>query len=380
MDFSLSDDQRELRDLARRIIERHATPEGLRAAEAREDFFHEALWHDLAGAGLLGTAIAEDAGGSGLGLIELGLILTEIGRAAAPVPIFPSLVMGALAVDRYGSPAQRARILPEVATGQRMLTAALEERAAVDLLTPVTRAFPRPDGGFGLRGEKICVPAAHLASHVLVPAATGAVDHPLILLVDPRAEGVSLERQIATNGEPRYTMRLADVLVGSDDVLIGPGPEARAALSWIVQRTQAALAAMQTGVAERALRLTADYVRERKQFGKPIATFQAVTQRIADAYIDVEAMKLSAAQAIWRLSADLPAEKEVAVAKLWAAEGGYRVTAAAQHLHGGMGVDRDYPLHRCTLWAKAIELTLGSSLDQLAQLGRALAAPSGSNP
>ena len=142
---------------------------------------------------------------------------------------------------------------------------------------------------------------------------------------------------------------------------------------WIVQRGTAGLCALAVGICEEALRMTAEYTKTREQFDRPIATFQAVGQRAADAYIDTEAVRLTAWQAIWRLSEELPAAAEVAVAKFWTAEGGQRVVHAAQHLHGGMGVDRDYPLHRYFLWAKVIELTLGGTTSQLLKLGKILA-------
>ena len=130
------------------------------------------------------------------------------------------------------------------------------------------------------------------------------------------------------------------------------------------------LAATAVGVCEAALRITAEYTKTREQFERPIATFQAVGQRAADAYIDTEAVRLTALQAAWRITADLPADAEVAIAKFWAADGGQRVVHAAQHLHGGMGVDRDYPVHRYFLWAKHLELTLGGATQQLLALGR----------
>jgi alkylation response protein AidB-like acyl-CoA dehydrogenase len=119
--------------------------------------------------------------------------------------------------------------------------------------------------------------------------------------------------------------------------------------------------------------MTAKYTSERKQFGKPIATFQAVAQRAADAYIDVEAIRLSTWQALWRLATGRPARRELLIAKFWASEGGHRACYAAQHLHGGIGVDTDYPLHRYYLMSRQIELTLGGAHAQLARLGRLLA-------
>ena len=143
-------------------------------------------------------------------------------------------------------------------------------------------------------------------------------------------------------------------------------------LGWILARATTGLSALQLGVADRALRITADYTTERKQFDRPIGSFQAVHQRAADAYIDVEAMRLTLWQAAFRLAREEPADAEVAVAKFWASEGGHRVAYAAEHLHGGIGADIDYPIHRYYLWARQIQLTLGSGAHQLEALGREL--------
>src|SRR5205807_7487608 len=170
----------------------------------------------------------------------------------------------------------------------------------------------------------------------------------------------------------QYRMSLEGVTASDDDVLGSTGT-GRDRLDWIVDRATAALCSMQVGVTEEALRMTAQYTSAREQFDRPLAAFQAVAQRAADAYIDTEGVRLTAWQAVWRLAEGLPAANELAVAKFWAAEGGQRVVHAAQHLHGGIGVDVDYPLHRYFLWAKECELTLGSATPQLVKLGAALA-------
>jgi alkylation response protein AidB-like acyl-CoA dehydrogenase len=207
---------------------------------------------------------------------------------------------------------------------------------------------------------------------VLVPARIEEGQIGLFLL-DPRADGVSLEPQRTTRGELEFRMTLSGVQV-EDEQLLGSPEEGTEILRWVTERGIAGLCATQVGVSERALRMTADYTSSRLQFDRPIGSFQAVHQRAADAYIDVEAMRLTTWQAAWRLAAGEPAEAEVAVAKFWAAEGGHSVGYAAQHLHGGIGVDVDYPLHRCTLWSKQIELSLGSATRQLARLGAILAS------
>ena len=370
MDFSFSEEQRALRDLARKILEDHVTHERLKQIEAQPDWFDRPTWGELAKANLLGVALPEDVGGGGLGLVELCVVLTEVGRVVAAIPILPTLVLGALPIAQFGSPAQQQRYLPGVAEGNTVLTAALIEVDNEEPTRPLTLA--RRDGsGWRLDGIKTCVPAAHLAERILIPARTG--DNAVgVFLLDPRAPGVELTRQQATNHEPQCRVTLSGAVVAEGEVLGDPAGGA-AIVDWTVQQALLGLCALQAGVAEQVLRMTAGYTKTREQFGRPIGSFQAVAQRAADMYIDAEAIRLTMLQAAWRLSEGLPATEEIAAAKFWTAEAGQRVVYAAQHLHGGIGVDVDYPLHRYFLWAKAIELTLGGASQHLVRLGAAMA-------
>jgi len=370
MDFSFTQEQEDLKGLAAKIFDDLAPAESLPDFETGQDWMNEKLWESLASSQLLGVALPEDVGGLGLGLVELTLLLEESGRHAAPVPLLPTLVMGAAAIDAFGTDAQRKHLLPKVVTGKLLLTAALFDEGSSDPLEPTTTA--RRDGGeWRLDGVKLYVPSARTAARVLVPARTG--DGTLgVFLIEPGADGVSLTPVITTTGEYQYRMELSGVRVGDDQVL-GDAAGDEAITKWIAERTLAGLCAMEIGVADRALRMVAKYSGERKQFDKPIATFQAVAQRAADAYIDVEAIKLSTWQAVWRLSSGLPATRELAIAKFWASEGGHRACYAAQHMHGGIGVDTDYPLHHFYLLSRQIELTFGAAHEQLAKIGGMLA-------
>jgi len=365
MDFALTPEQEALRELAGKLLGDHVTHDRLKVVEADPDGFDRPTWDALAETKLLGIAIPEEFGGSGLGLVELCLLLEQVGRTVAPLPAWPTLVLGALPIGEFGTPEQRRRWLPGVASGEVILGAALVEAGSEDPVLPTTTAR-RDGGGWRLDGVKTCVPAAHLAARLLVPARDGT--DVALFLVDPRGPGVTLERQTATNREPQARMTLAGAPAE-------PLDRGTAAVTWLVERALVGLCAMQLGVTDRALRMTAEYTTKREQFGKPIASFQAVHQRAADAYIDVEAIRLTTWQAAWRLAAGKPAGSEVAIAKFWASEAAHRVTYAAQHLHGGIGVDVDYPLHRYYFWSKQIELTLGSQTRQLARLGAELAQP-----
>ena len=359
MDFALTEEQTEIRDLARRIFADRVTQERLKEVEAGREGFDRALWKELGAANLLGVGLPEAAGGGGYGFVELCLLVEEAAAAPAPVPLFPSMVLAALPVAEFGSEEQCGRLLA-VVEGEACLTAALSE--GTDL-----RARRESDG-WNVQGTAETVPYADSAIAVLAPARTedGAVG---VFLLDPAA--ARLERQDVTTGEPTFRMTV-DALVSPHDVVAEP-PRGAEVLAWTVGHAIAALSVMQVGTAERALRLTAEYTSGRDQFGRPLATFQAVQQRVADAYIDTLAMRWTAWRAACRLAEGLPAEEELTVAKFWASEAGARVVTAAQHLHGGMGVDVDYPLHRYTKQAKRIELLFGGATTQLSRLGELIA-------
>jgi alkylation response protein AidB-like acyl-CoA dehydrogenase len=371
MNFAPTTEQEALRDLARTILADEVTHEHLKQLEERGEWFDEQAWTELGKARLLGIAVPEEFGGSGLGFVEVCLLLEEIGRAVAPVPVLPSLVLGALPVAELGNHGQKRALLSGVVSGDVILSAALIELGTATPELPLTTA--RRDGtSWRLDGVKTCVPAAELAHRILVPARTGQATVGLFL-VDPRGRGVTLERQILTNGEPHARMTLGGAVVAAADVLGDPMGDGTM-LRWLLNRATVAYCVLQVGVCDRALRMAAEYTTGREQFGRPIASFQAVHQRAADAYIDVEAIRLSTWEAAWRLAEGLPADDHVRVAKFWAADGGQRAAVAAQHLHGGIGVDMDYPLHRYFVWAKHIELVLGGAMEQLAQLGIRIAA------
>lgn len=380
MDFDYSEEQEAARQLADRIFTERSTHERLREVEAAAGEagpFDDRLWSALAEAGLLGIGLPEDVGGAGLDFVATCLVVEAAGRAAAHVPVLETCVYGAGPIDRFGTAEQRRAWLPKVVAGEAVLTAALAEQVGeviqTALVQPATTATPDGDG-WRLDGTKACVPAGLRADLLLVPASlTGeAASEVGVFLVDPAVDGV---RRVRQDGPalPEALVELQGVTVGPGDRLGGTGADGRAILEWTAERATAALCVCQSGVAASALALTAEYAKTRQQFGKVIATFQAVGQRAADAYVDAEAIRLTAWQAAWRLSEGLPAAAETAVAKYWAAEGGQRVVHAASHLHGGVGVDRDYPLHRFFLLTEQIEFTLGGARDNLARLGGILA-------
>ncbi len=359
MDFSFSEDQIALQALAHQILTEQATHERLKSLEAAGgSVYDEALWKQLAGAGLTGIAVPEEYGGAGLGFLDLAVIFDEVGRTVAPVPAVATLATAYVLAT--SAPDSVAALLAGVAAGDVVLTTAFGEVADVTA---------RKEGeDWILDGEKDFVPYGGVADVVVVPAST---ETGVVLALLPKdTDGVSVTEQHTTNHAPQAGLAFTGVRLPSNAVVTDAGE----IVADLERHHTAALSVVAAGVCTAALAMTAKHTSEREQFDKKIASFQAVGQRAADAYIDTEMIRLTAVQAAWRLSEGWPAEEEIAIAKFWAGDGGTRVLHACQHLHGGLGVDLDYPLHRYFIWGKQIEHELGTPHRQLLKLGAMLAS------
>ena len=362
MDFHLNETERAVADLADQILADRVTHERLKEIEAGDEWFAEAEWALLADAGLVGIALPETYGGGGTGMIETGLVCQAVGRHVAPVPLLPTVV-AALAVAEFGDDDTRQGILPAVARGELVLTVATAEHLREDLARPGTTAAADGDG-WRLVGTKDVVEFCDRAGHAVVTA-TGP-DGPGLWLVDPSGPGTS--RTAGTTSRLETVHQLT--LDGAPAALLAAGEDA---VRWLEARHLALVCATQLGVVERQLAMTAEYVSTREQFGRPIATFQAVTQRMADCFIQVEGLRLQTQSALWRLDNGVDAWEDLRIAKWFGSEGAHIVAHGAQHMHGGIGVDVDYPLHRYTLWNRHLEVTLGAGTRQLRALGALLA-------
>ncbi len=380
MEFSFSEEQEAVAEAASSVFNGSAGSERVAEIERTDDRFDADLWSALARSNLLGLAVPVEHGGSGLGLVEVCEVLEAQGRAVAPVPVWATLVLGAMPIASFGTPEQKARWLPGVATGEVCLSAALTEVGSSSRGNMVPSVQARLDAGvWRLDGVAHGVPQAHLASQIVVPVvaqgapgAQGAQSSLAVMLVDPLAPGVTLERAVTTDRQVHPHLHLEGVQVPDGQVLVGPG-EGENAVSWMLERARVGLCAMALGVCEEAVGRAASYLNERQQFGRPLSTFQGTMLRAADAYIDTEAIRVTLWDAAWRIDTARPAAEAVAAAKWWAAEAGQRVVHATQHLHGGMGADIEYPIHRYFLWGKQIELMLGAPSAELARLGAMLA-------
>lgn len=365
MDFDLSEEQEAVRDLAEQIFQGSVTVERVKEVEASDDRIDRDLWQALADANLLGISLPESAGGSGLGFTEVTLVLEQQGRVVAPVPYWATVVCGALPIAEHGSPAQQERWLPGVVAGEVILSSALAEIGVNDPLHPQVQAT-RDGDAWTINGRKVSVPAGHLADALLVPASTP--DGVAVFLVETSAAGVTREVAVTTDRSKVAHVDFANTPAEP----LGDVANGGRVVRWMLDRALLGLCATQVGVCEEAVRMAAEYTSQREQFGKPLSTFQGAQIKAADAYIDTEAIRVTTQAAAWKLDVGRDASADVLVAKWWASEAGQHAVHMVQHLHGGMGADIDYPVHRYFLWGKQIEDTLGGATATLARLGAEL--------
>ena len=325
-------------------------------------------WKALADAGLLALALPESLGGEGLGLAEVGTLLREVGRHAAYLPVWETVACGVLPVARAGTPEQH-ELLRGVETGEVLLTAALHEPGTSAPRAPAT--VLRPDGdGWRLTGRKVGVWGAAGATRILVPASVAGSTQRVVVLLDPGATGVTLTETRSSRGEPEHTLVLDQVQVPTGDVLGGhPGTaEADHAADVLREHALAGLCMLGDGIVQGARDLTAGYAKERKQFGRMLAEFQAVAMQLADVYIASRTIGLAAVSSAWRVDKGLPSGDDLAVAAYWFCAEGPSALQTCHHVHGGMGVDITYPMHRYYSWGKDVARALGGVEQTLAEV------------
>jgi alkylation response protein AidB-like acyl-CoA dehydrogenase len=361
VDFKLSEDQRSIADLARSILSDRATTERVREIETTDSRVDEDLWRDLGRAGLLGLALSEENGGAGLGMSGLAVVLEEQGRHVAPVPLW-SHAVATWVLGQHADADLCAELLPGAADGETRLTLALEEYGTVSPRDPGCAATY--DGtAWTLTGTKAAVASYEGADHVLV-SATGP-DGPALFVLPREGAGTTWNPTVTTSHDVAGELVLTDAPAR----LVGGG----VALTTLLRGAAVALAALQLGVAQGALKLAGEYTSGREQFGRPLATFQSLQHQLADCLIDIDAMRVTLWQAVQELDEDGDSvDRAVEVASWWRAQAGLDVVHRVQHVHGGIGVDVDYPVHRFFLWGRQIAGTLAGSSAVLADLGARL--------
>jgi alkylation response protein AidB-like acyl-CoA dehydrogenase len=365
MDFSLSAEQELMKGEMRHFLETECPKATVKKLEASEIGYSPEMWKKMAELGWLGLILPEAYGGVGGSLLDLAVLLEEVGRATAPSPIFNTIVMGVLPILEAGTDDQKKRLLTGVANGEILLTMAVAEpETDYQPQHMSTHATHHKNGSFAINGTKLFVHNAHTADYLLVVAQTRTLsaggDGISILIVDRKSPGIALTPLITIAADRQYEVAMDKVPCAAADILGGLNK------GWpVVESTLRKATALQcvemVGVAHKALELTASYAATRIQFARPIGSFQAVQHRLADMLTDVESARWLSYQAVWRLDRGLPSTREISIAKAWTSDACQRVVSGAHHIHGGVGFDVDYDLHHHFRWSKALELNLGSA-------------------
>ena len=362
MDFKTPEAFDDLGGLTRTITESVCTPEHQRKLDGLKQRIDHDLWGKLIEADILSTAAPESLGGGGFGVLEQVAVLVALGRQLAAVPYLESVVLGAGALAKFGSESLQQEWATPAINGEKILAVALDgEMGEGPVQATATGA------AFKLTGSRTQVSYGPVADAFLVPAETDSGTKVFLIAKDD--PGVTVSALDTTGHGSVGHLELQ----GVEAARVVGGDQGAAVLGWLTTHGALGRSAYQLGVLERALELTSEYAREREQFDRPIGSFQAVSSRLADGYIDVKALRLTLTQAAWRLSEDLPADVDVNTAAFWAADAGHRVAHTTVHVHGGVGIDLDHPVHRYFLAAKQTEFAVGSATGQLLRIGRELA-------
>jgi 3-oxo-4-pregnene-20-carboxyl-CoA dehydrogenase alpha subunit len=358
MDFTVSEAATEASRLAAQVLGAAGHSDMSSGAGDAAADLDCSLWKELGQSGLLSLALPPELGGEDLGVEATAAVLTEAGRYAARIPALATLALGVLPVVRSADADLIRKLLSGVAAGETILTAAIREPSQPMPAVPSTTARLTGETGT-VSGVKVGVPYAAAARWILVPASTEA-GGTLVTVIEPDADGLSCQRTRSSSGLPEYTLRLDDSPILH--VLDGCGVE------YLYELAMAGACAVGDGVLAGALDLTTEHVRRREQFGRPLATFQAVAQQIADVYATARTLHLATVSACWQLEAGRDAGRDADVAAYWLAEYGPGALRTCHHLHGGLGMDVTYPLPRYSAMMTDLVAFVGGATSRLDRL------------
>lgn len=357
MDLDFTEEQEMLRETVRNVCEKLAPVEVVRKLEDDPVGYPSDLWSQLGQLGLLGLTLPEQYGGSGMNMIDAAVVYEELGRSLAPTPHFVSCILAAGAVLRAGSDAQKAAILPRIASGELILTPAwLEPQNGYGARGVQMQAVKEGDA-YVLDGVKRHVLFASSAGQLLTLVRTGSGEQDVsLLLVDRESAGLTLTQQMTLASDTQYRVDFKNVRVPAANRI---GAENSGWATWdAVMHGAIILAAAQAmGGAERALEMTVQYSLDREQFGKPLGAFQALSHYMADASTTVDGGKTLVYEAAWAAANGKPISRLAPMAKLFACQTYRDVTAMAEQIHGGMGFTIEYDIQLYFRRAKQLQLS-----------------------
>jgi alkylation response protein AidB-like acyl-CoA dehydrogenase len=337
MNFDLTDEQGMLRAAAKDMLSARLTSERIRKLGESETGFSEEFWREISDLNWPGLIVSEEHGGQGLGTVELVVLMEQLGYALAPGP-FLSNTFAALALEAAGTDEQRERYLAPLALGDKRGTLALWDRGAGRTPDEITLEPERADGGYRLDGEKLFVLDAQTADFLIVGASGGRR-----FIVERDADGVTIiQTPTLDSTRKQYAVKLEGVQVGEEAAL-----EANAdALGLARERAYTALSAELVGVAQRAMEMAVEYAKDRKQFGRAIGAYQAVSHPCAQMLLETEGARSAAFYAGWAADNEPEtASLAASVAKAYASDAAWRVTASSLQVHGGIGFTWEHDLH-----------------------------------
>jgi len=364
MDLGLTETQEMLRTAARDFLERECPTALVRQMEDDDLGYPPELWQRMGELGWMELAFPDAFGGANGSLTDLAVLLEEMGRALAPSPFFPCVVLVGLTMLDAGTGAQQKELLPRLAAGTLIATMALTEESARYSAQGIQMPAFTENDTYTLRGTKMFVGDAHVADYLLVPVRTdssGAAEDGITLLLVPRnSPGISLTPLVSIARDKQFAVVFDGVEVPKSAVVGPPG------LGWNIMkraldRATVLHCAESVGGAQRVMEMTVDYAKRRAQFGRPIGSFQAVQHTCADMVNAIDAARLATYQAITSLEDGIPAAREIALAKVLTNHAYKWTTLQAQQIHGGIGFMEEYDLQLWTRRAKVAELKYGTS-------------------
>jgi len=379
MDIGFTEEQELLRDTARKFLDGECPTTFVRQMMATEAAVTGEFWQKLAEQGWLGITYAEEDGGSGLGLVDLVVLMEEVGRAVMPGPYPATVLLGGAAIAQAGSPAIRREFLPGIAAGEAKATLALTEPNARWDAAGITLTARETRGGFALSGTKLFVPDAHLADVLVVAARSrdgSTMEEGISLFLVPKGTPGVAVRLLPSVDETRKLCEVRfDNVALPATALLGELHDGWPVLSGVIDRAAVALSAEICGAAQRVLDMTVDYAKLRTAFGKPIGSYQGVKHKCADMLIEIENAKSLTYYAAWAVDeAEPDAAMAVSMAKAAASDAGRKVCAAGIQLHGGIGMTWEHDLQLYLKRAKASEIALGDATWHRERVARLMGA------
>jgi alkylation response protein AidB-like acyl-CoA dehydrogenase len=365
MNLTLSEEQEMLKTMARDFLTDKLPKTAVTEIEESAEGYLPEMWREMADLGWMGLALPEKYGGADMTFLDLAVLLEEMGRACLPGPFFSSVVLGGLPILDIGTEEQKQAYLPKIASGESIFTLALIEADGTCTADSIATKAAASGNDYIINGTKVFVPDANVADYMLYVARTREKGKPedgiTVFVVDAKSPGIS-NTVLKTMANDKLCEVVFDQVKVPKENILGKLDEGWSEVQKIIERAAVAKCCEMVGCIQKALEMTVDYAKDRKQYGRPIGSFQVIQHYCADMATDVDGTRLSTYQAVWMMSEGLPCTEKVAIAKAWAGEACGRVMALAHQIHGAIGCTIDHDLQFYTRRAKGAELTFGDSM------------------